>query len=78
MQKVRCEHCKTEVPVMLYFYDERIRTHESSLDPCKEYYEAVVYGKSICPYCGNEVKKTFAKLISKEDIIDLAGGRGEK
>ena len=24
MQKVMCEHCKQEVPVMLYFYDARI------------------------------------------------------
>jgi hypothetical protein len=78
MQKVRCEHCKAEVPVVLYFYDERINTHTSGFDPCQQYYEAEVSGKSICPYCGAEVHKTFKKLISAEDIIDLAGGRGEE
>jgi glutaredoxin len=41
------------------------------------HYEAVVYGRSVCPYCGAEVNKTFNKSITKEDIIDLAGGRGE-
>ena len=76
MQKVICEHCKQEVPVMLYFYDARIITHESSLFS-SGYYEAKVQGRSICPYCGAEVHKTFRRTISKEDIIDLAGGRGE-
>jgi DNA-directed RNA polymerase subunit RPC12/RpoP len=77
MQKVRCEHCKAEVPVMLYFYDERINTHTSSFDTCGQYYEAEVSGRSICPYCGAKVRTTFRKSITKEDIIDLAGGRGE-
>ena len=76
MQKVMCEHCKQEVPVMLYFYDARIITHESSLFN-SGYYEAKVQGRSTCPFCGGEVHKTFKKSITKEDIIDLAGGRGE-
>jgi hypothetical protein len=77
MQKVMCEHCKAEVPVMLYFYDARILTHESGLFSNGSYYEAEVQGRSTCPYCGAEVKKRFSKLITKEDIIDLTGGRGE-
>lgn len=77
MQKVKCEHCKAEVLVMLYFYDERINTHTSSFDTCGQYYEAEVSGRSICPYCGAEVHTTFRKFITKEDIIDLAGGHGE-
>lgn len=76
MQKVMCEHCKQEVPVMLYFYEPKIISHEDHLHMCT-HYEAVVYGRSVCPYCGAEVNKTFNKSITKEDIIDLAGGRGE-
>jgi hypothetical protein len=76
MQKVMCEHCKQEVPVMLYFYDAEITTNRGSLN-FDRYYEAQCKGKSICPYCGTEVHKTFKKLISVEDIIDLAGGRGQ-
>lgn len=76
MQKVMCEHCKQEVPVMLYFHDPMILTEEDGLHMCTNY-EAIVQGKSICPYCGSDVRKTFKKSITKEDIIDLAGGRGE-
>ena len=78
MQKVRCEHCKAEVSVVLYFYDERILTHESGLFQGGRDYEAVVYGRSICPHCGAEVNKMFHKSITKEAIIGLAGGRGEE
>jgi hypothetical protein len=41
MQKVMCEHCKQEVPVMLYFYDARIILHESNLFN-SDFYEAEV------------------------------------
>ena len=76
MQRVMCEHCKAEVPVMLYFYDTEIVTNRGSLN-FDRYYEAHCKGRSICPYCGAEVHKAFSKPITKEDIIDLAGGRGE-
>ena len=76
MQKVMCEHCKQEVLVMLYFYDDKIIVHESSALRDERYYEAVVSGKSICPYCGGEVHKTFRRSITKNDIVDLAGGHG--
>lgn len=76
MQKVICEHCKEEVLVMLYFYDAEITTNRGSLN-FDRYYEAKCNGRSICPYCGAEVHKTFKKLISVKDIIDLAGGYGE-
>jgi hypothetical protein len=76
MQKVMCEHCKQEVPVMLYFYDPMISMQEDPLHMCT-HYQAIVFGKSICPYCGSEVNKMFSKSITREDIIDLAGGRGQ-
>lgn len=77
MQKVMCENCKLEVPVMLYFYNARIVSHESSLFN-SDFYEAEVQGRSTCPFCGAEVHKTFRRIINKEDITDLAGGRGEE
>lgn len=76
MQIVKCEHCRQDVHVCLYFYNERIITHDSMDIPGEQYYEALVYGKAICPYCGKEVRELFKRTINKEDIIDLAGGRG--
>lgn len=76
MQNIECERCKNIVRVNLYFYNERITTNASAFNTSQDY-EALVYGKAICPICGKEIQKTFKKFITKEDIIYLTGGRGE-
>jgi hypothetical protein len=73
MKKVKCDHCKEEVRVSLYFYGALITMEEDAVYQSKEY-RAVVNGKAICPYCGSEINKTFSKCINTGDIIDLAGG----
>lgn len=68
--KVICEYCKEEVFVNMYFYDVQILTHENEIG--RKYYEALAWGKTICPSCGGEIRKLFNKEIDANDIIDLA------
>jgi hypothetical protein len=37
-------------------------------------YTALVRGKAICPFCGQEIQETFEKLVTKTDIIRIATG----
>ena len=75
--RLLCEYCKEEVYVNLYFYDVRILTHEMCTPSTRDddkYYEALVYGKAICPNCGRELRQLFKKEINRNAIIKLAGG----
>ena len=75
MNKVKCTNCKEEVSVNLYFYGAFINVHEDPARLTRDY-EATVCGSAICPCCGAEIHKAFKKSINIEDIIRLAGGRG--
>lgn len=77
MKRIQCSHCKQDVYVVLYFYDDKIIKHESNMTEEDEYYEARVFGKAICPSCGHEIREVFKRVISRESIIDLSGARGE-
>lgn len=79
MNTIQCDFCHETVPVFLYFHDEEIIVQNSKTinNGNEKYYEAVVHGDAICPACGWANSKRFSKSISKSDIIDLAGGRGE-
>ena len=73
MRKVQGTNCKQEVRVAFYFYNEQIVTHDSVV--CADhYYEAIVNGKAICPFCGKEINEIFHKTINKESIINMAVG----
>lgn len=72
---VTCDKCKAEVDVNMYFYDEIIGKNIVAFS-CTEYSEARCQGKAICPRCGVEIHKHYARPIEPSDIIKLAlGGR---
>ena len=89
MKAVTCDDCHQKVNVemqkleykyrgrddrdSMYYYDERVICMDSPMYDSK-CYEAAVYGKAICPYCGATITKRFKKEIYPEDIIKLAGG----
>ena len=73
MHRVKCDGCRNEVDVALYFSNKRIIVQESLL-ACEPTYEAACIGEAICPICGCGIKKTYKKTISPKDIVDLATG----
>lgn len=72
MHRVKCEGCRNEVEVALYFSDKRIITHDENALTLNTTYEAFCRGEAICPICGCDIKKVFKKTISSKDIVDLA------
>ena len=74
---VTCDKCKEEVQVNMYFYDANIRK-ESDPFYFAEYWEARCRGKTICPSCGVEIHKYYARPINPNDIIKLATGGKEE
>lgn len=75
---VTCDKCKEEVQVNMYLYDASIGKNIVAFS-CTEYWEARCRGKAICPCCGVEIHKYYARPIETSDIIELAtwtaGGR---
>ena len=75
---VTCDKCKEEVQVNMYLYDASI-CKKSDVFHLAEYWEACCRGKAICPCCGAEIHKYYARPIETSDIIQLAtwtvGGR---
>jgi uncharacterized protein (UPF0212 family) len=74
MHKVKCDCCRDEVRVALYFSNKQIITHEESALNNERYYEAVTSGEAICPNCGCNIKKIFKTTISDHNIVKLAMG----
>lgn len=74
MHKVKCDCCRGEVRVALYFSNKQIITHEESALNNERYYEAVTSGEAICPKCGCNIKKIFKTTISDYNIVKLAIG----
>ena len=74
MHRVKCDGCRNEVEVALYFSDKRIITHDEDALNLSATYEAFCRGEAICPICGCDIKKVFKKTISPKDIVDLATG----
>lgn len=68
---VECQHCKQQIDVPPYFFNERITVEE---DPIylRRFYKASVDAKAICPLCGHEFLKTYRQLVSLDDIISIA------
>ena len=73
MTEIICDSCKLATRVEMYFYDERIISHDSVIKD-RIGYEALATGKAICPHCGVTINKQFKKYIKAEDIIKLAVG----
>lgn len=71
MIRIVCSNCKEEINVNMYFYDQRIIREQEFLSD-KEYYQATVRGKTICPMCGMEVEKRFTSAIYPSEVIQLA------
>lgn len=71
--KVTCSRCKIESDLKFYFYDQMITKHQYFPEDAIEY-TALVRGKAICPFCGQEIQETFEKLVTKTDIIRIATG----
>lgn len=75
MVKVKCDRCREEVDVALYLYNAKIEfIRYLPSDP--EDYRAAVDARATCPVCGGEIRKHFAKLVGRADIIKLAVGKG--
>lgn len=73
---VTCNKCKEEVQVNMYLYDIYIHKTADIFD-YHEYWEARCRGKVICPCCGVEIHKYYARPIEHSDIIKLAIGERE-
>lgn len=73
---VTCDKCKEKVEVNMYFYDALIGK-EVDVFWLAEYWEARCRGKAICPCCGTEIHKYYARPIAPSDIIKLAMGEKE-
>lgn len=73
---VTCDKCKEEVQVNMYLYYEEIGKNIVAFS-CTEYWEARCRGKAICPCCGAEIHKHYARPIEPSDIIKLAIGGKE-
>ena len=74
---VTCDKCKEEVEVNMYLYDIHIYKTADIFD-YHEYWEAQCRGKAICPCCGVEIHKYYARPIAPSDIIKLAMGEKEQ
>lgn len=68
---VTCDKCKEKVEVNMYLYNANI-VKTSDHFHLVEYWEARCRGKAICPNCGVEIHKDYARPIETSDIIQLA------
>lgn len=73
MTEIQCTHCKEQVEVNFYFYDESVIKREFFPSDIPSY-TATVKGRAICPSCGNTINQNFCNSISSMDIIKLAQG----
>lgn len=74
MTTIKCDRCQREVCVNMYFSDRRIVKQTSLFEfNAPDYWDAIAIGKFICPLCGEEIKKTFKRTITSNEILILAG-----
>lgn len=71
MVQVKCNNCREDVEVSMYYHDTRVVAQAMFPSDVKEYV-AYTRGKAICPMCGHEIHKEFKESLSTKDIIELA------
>lgn len=69
--KIKCDRCKEEICLPLYFSDVRIDSRSFYPNGYTDYV-ATAYGTGICYCCGNQIAKTFRSVLSDYTIIELA------
>lgn len=70
--RTTCDKCKEEAEVAFYFYDVRVLTELIFGATDGVEYTASALGRSICPYCGAEIRKQFKSALYRGDLIELA------
>lgn len=69
--KIKCDRCKEEIYLPLFFKDMRINTRQYMPHMTTDYIAAAT-GTGICYCCGNQITKTFESVLSDCTIIKLA------
>ena len=64
-----CPMCGQRVAVIPYFHNERVVCFT---DITNSEYDVSVNLKAVCPSCGATINKTYANILSKQDICELA------
>lgn len=72
--KITCTACEEKVEVNMYFFNTKI-VKDCDLLFNREFYKAYCSGKTICPNCGSEIFKIYAKPVDEKDIINFAIGK---
>lgn len=70
--RTTCDKCKEEADIAFYFYDARILPRDMTGTMDSVEYAALALGRSMCPYCGTEIRRQFTSALFRGEIIELA------